>query len=234
MARIVTDKKSELDYAQHFEDGIKELSNLKTHCDSANILEAQLHADILGFGDIFDGEYLESCLSDIYKKCTSGEKITKKDAFVVCSLMLRRSLVDKAREVMGCVSNENENIPHGFALLYASCGFTFDMSDKTVGILPDMAFADKTGTFKSLFSLCGCLGYIEEGIDYVEINILVGKLSVRNVALPARPLMVLYGGRKWKFEDTGLCAKLDCDLTLTPDKKLTVIIDVKKTNSQKR
>ncbi len=234
MAGIVTDKKRELDYAQHFAEGVKALHSLKTPCSNAQMLEGQLHADILGLGDIFDSEYLNATLRAIYENYISKETILQSDACIVCPLMQRRALSKEAQDILEKISPEYEPLPLWYALLFGMSGFEFDMVEKKVGILPDMYYADKTGTFRCFFALEGCFGYVEQGIDYAEINILVGKFTVRSFATPTRPLMVLYGGRKWKFEDKGFCAKLDCDLTLTPDKKLTVIIDVKKTNSQKR
>ncbi len=230
LSGIVTDKKRELEYAQRFAKGAKALSALSEPCVNVQALEGQLHADLLGFGDIFDSEYLMSSLHAIHENCISGQKLSASDAYIVSSLMLRRSLSKEAEDILSSISHESENSPLGYALLCSAAGFSFDMSEKKVGVLPDMHYVDETGTFRCFFALGGCFGYVEEGVDYVEINLTVGKLPIRSIATPTRPLMVLYGGRKWKFEDKGFCAKLDCDLTLTPDKKLTVIIDVKKSN----
>ncbi len=230
LAGIVSDKKRELEYAQHFAEGAKAMSVLSKTCDNVRVLEGQLHADLMGFGDIFDSDYLMSSLRAIYKNHMSGQRLSASDAYIVSSLMLRRSLSKEAEDVLSSISHESENSPLGYDLLCSVTGFSFDMSEKKVRVLPDMRYIDKTGTFKCFFALGGCFGYVEEGVDYVEFNLASGKLPIRSIATPARPLMVLYGGRKWKFEDTGCCAKLDCDLTLTPDKKLTVIIDVKKSN----
>lgn len=103
-------------------------------------------------------------------------------------------------------------------------GFEYNGFENTVFVNPDMKNA-KDGVFRCVFFAGETFGYIERGVDYIEINVKSGVLNVRNVFVPKTPRMVLYGGRKWKFEAKGLCTCLDSTLKITPDKKLTVIID---------
>ncbi len=103
-------------------------------------------------------------------------------------------------------------------------GFEYNGFEKCVYVNPDMKNA-VGGVFRCLFFAGETFGYIERGVDYIEINVKSGVLNVKDVYVPKMPRMVLYGGRKWKFEAKGLCTCLDSTLKITPDKKLTVIID---------
>jgi len=113
-----------------------------------------------------------------------------------------------------------------YALLNAASGFKYNVYEKTVGFAPVMKFAQDDGTFRCFFCLESGYGYVEEGIDYIEINMLCGSLTVRRFDVPKRPRMVLYGGRQWKFENRENSVMLDNDLVVTPEKKLQTIIDV--------
>lgn len=113
----------------------------------------------------------------------------------------------------------------GYAGLCITSGFSYNMYDKSVCFEPDMAYADEQGVFKSFFCTQTGFGILEEGVDYVEIRMLCGIIKVRHIRTPRKPRMTLYGGRKWKFEDKDHGAELDNVLIVTPDKKLTVIID---------
>lgn len=113
----------------------------------------------------------------------------------------------------------------GYAGLCITSGFSYNMYDKSVCFEPDMAYADEQGVFKSFFCTQTGFGILEEGVDYVEIRMLCGIIKVRHIRTPRKPRMTLYGGRKWKFEEKDHGAELDNVLIVTPDKKLTVIID---------
>lgn len=113
-----------------------------------------------------------------------------------------------------------------YGLLNVCSGFEYDTYNKVIGFSPIMRFAAEDGTFRCFFCLESGYGYVEQGIDYIEINMLYGSIDVRRFNVPKKPRMVLYGGRQWRFEDTGLSALLDSDLTVSSEKKLTIIIDV--------
>lgn len=207
----------------------EKLSAIPSVYGGSEIAPAFIHADTMGMSQGFEVS------PDSYSECARVYPLQ------TAAIMIRRGLCENAMEILskmqstgdgafctGTSAATAENALCAYALICASSGLEYNAYEKHIRFTPEMRFADKTGTFKCFFSLGTCFGYAEQGIDYIEINLLYGKLTVRSFGTPTRPLMVLYGGRKWKFEDTCLCAKLDCDLTVTPDKKLTVIIDVRK------
>ena len=118
-----------------------------------------------------------------------------------------------------------EDYLDGYAGLCIMSGFSYNMYEKSVCFEPDMAYADSQGIFRGFFCTQTGFGILEEGVDYVEIRMLCGIIKVRHVRTPRKPRMTLYGGRKWKFEEKDHGAELDNVLIVTPDKKLTVIID---------
>jgi len=179
---------------------------------------ALLHADMTGFSGNFE---------------FSRDSLFSKDTvFPIekAAILTRRGFHEDACRVLEeCDAHSSEgDAISAYALLHAAAGLEYNAYEKRIKILPERAFSGNDGTFRCFFSLGSCYGFIERGIDYIEINILHGKLTIRSVGVPTRPLMVLYGGRKWKYTDEGLCARLDSDLILTAEKKLTVIIDVGK------
>ena len=121
------------------------------------------------------------------------------------------------------------DISGGFSKIYGYSGFSYNAVDKSIAFSPrsDECPLDEGGTFRSFFCTPTCYGYVEEGIDYIEINILSGSLTVRSFSVPRTPRLVQYGGRNWKFTDTHLCALLDSDLEISHNKKLTIFIDIK-------
>ena len=123
----------------------------------------------------------------------------------------------------------SSSFTQGFKQIAGITGFSYKANTKQLSFSPDSDSCplDDGGTFRCFFCTHTCYGYVEEGIDYIEIKLLHGKLLVRSFGVPRTPRLVQYGGRNWRFEDTGLCALLDSVLEVTPQKKLTILIDIK-------
>lgn len=116
-----------------------------------------------------------------------------------------------------------------YCLLTALSGFQYDAYNKHIGFAPlsDYCPTEFGDTYRCFFCVEAGYGYVEEGIDYIEVNMVKGSLDIRSFAVPRTPRLVQYGGRNWRFTDKGLCAELDTNLIVTPDKKLTILIDIK-------
>lgn len=121
------------------------------------------------------------------------------------------------------------DIAKGYAKINEISGFEYDAVSKHIGFYPksDSCPLDFGDTFRCFFCTPTGYGYVEEGIDYLEINLLHGVLSVRSFGVPRIPRLVQYGGRNWRFQNKNLVAVLDSDLEVTPQKKLTILIDIK-------
>ena len=219
MAMVVKDKKRAEVYLK--------LLNCIINTPSAsneNQISAQFHAELLGFGEFFKGtdfNSTETCDWDNSQAAT---------------LMLMHGNVKEALEVIKSANShkDNEAALSSYGLLNAMCGFEYDALGKHIGFRPlsDYCPLEWGGTFKCFFCVEQGYGFVEEGIDYIEINMVYGKLDIRSFAVPRIPRLVQYGGRNWKFTDTGLCATLDTNLEVYPGKKLTILIDIKQQNKE--
>ncbi len=145
------------------------------------------------------------------------------------------SLYEKAKNISGeetppVISFDSyPTSDESLAVLSYVSGFEYDSFKKHIGFSPlsDKCPLDIGDTFRCFFCTPDAYGYVEEGIDYIEINLLYGRLTLRSFGVPRKPRLVQYGGRNWRFTDKGLCAYLDSDLEITPRKKLTILIDIK-------
>lgn len=117
----------------------------------------------------------------------------------------------------------------GFSAVSEICAFDYDAVQKHISFCPDSHDCplDFGETFRCFFCTPTCYGYVEEGIDYIEINLVRGELTLRSFGAPRMPRIVQYGGRNWKFECKDKTAFLDSDIVVTPDKKITILIDIK-------
>ena len=157
-------------------------------------------------------------------------------AVVEALSVMSEAVKDKKRH--GMYPRVLENLPlcqfsmciaKGYARLSELSGFTYSAVDRHIGFNPssDSCPLDVGGTFRCFFCTPKGFGYVEEGIDYIEINLLSGKLDIRSFSVPRTPRLVQYGGRNWRFENRNLVVHLDSDLEVTPHKKLTIFIDIK-------
>lgn len=189
------------------------------------------------FGDLVeDWYYISKCCDYVFENICENEVLQSDKLCLYQSIKLSEYAKDKKRfsEYKKTYEKyfENENFDVRFKESKNSAlweitkisGFEYNGFEKSVFVNPDMKNA-KDGVFRCAFFAGETFGYIERGVDYIEINVKWGTLNVKNVYVPKMPRMVLYGGRKWKFEAKGLCTCLDSTLKITPDKKLTVIID---------
>ena len=252
MATIVGDKKRAETFLEVFNKGKKwaedNLWNTESCCEENNFasLSGVLQADLSGLGEIFDRKSVNDAIKALcHKKCTTGFEYQAAELMLMCGMVdqgvnvvseTRKSCdgehgnpfweIDSAHDYTRSLSS--------YALLCAISGFEYDAYKKHIGFSPlsDHCPLEFGGTFKCFFCVEDGYGYVEEGIDYIEINMLYGSVDIRSFAVPRTPRMVQYGGRNWRFTDKGLCAQLDTNLVVTPDKKLTILIDIKPQNKE--
>ncbi len=244
LATVVKDKKRAEVYLQIFEKGRQSTKEIiaKSNCEGAltqrDAVICLLLCDLLEIKDLIDIEETTSRISQ-------ADIASFSEFYPVASIiMLTHGYEEKGLGLL-CAENENENpfsvnvsentlitALTGYGLLNAVCGFKYDCNKKHISFSPasDHCPLEWGGTYKCFFCVDGAYGYVEEGIDYIEVNIIYGKLTLRSFGVPRTPRLVQYGGRNWRFSDTGLCAYLDTELEVYPGKKLTVLIDIKQNN----
>ncbi len=168
--------------------------------------------------------HIDECgLYDLYKDkepvCTENANV-----YTLSSVMFRRQMIQKALSLLE-ENTQSSDFLCAYSLINAINGFEYDAKTAQICFDPIMEFAND-GTFKGFFCVDTGFGYVERGIDYIEINMVRGSVNVKSFKVPKLSRMVLYGGRHWKFTAEKNTAVLDSTLKITPDKKLTVIIDV--------
>lgn len=183
--------------------------------------------------------YIAKCMEKLFGE--DGNEKCKADKVLITSLLesatvMAEAVKDKKRHelysdmLQGFPASQSAmGITKGFASINEITGFAYNAVEKHIGFYPksDICPLDIGNTFRCFFCTPSGYGYVEEGIDYIEINLLHGSLTLRSFAVPRIPRLVQYGGRNWKFENKNLVAVLDSDLEITPQKKLTIFIDIK-------
>lgn len=144
--------------------------------------------------------------------CDEGVEVVKK----IC-----RRYDGKQNNPFDC--NDAKNLS-GYCLLNAASGFEFDMYKKYIGFKPVEKFAQK-GTFICCFALNNAFGMVEKGPDYLEIKMLRGKLEVRYIGCPSKPLRCLYYGRVWDLKVVdGTVADMGNVYTVSPEKGIMIYL----------
>lgn len=157
-------------------------------------------------------------------------------AALFCAGKLAKAVNDKKRVEVYEKLFENSRLYQdrldftaGFALLNDASGFSYDAVSKHISFCPKSEnYNFNLGEyFRCFFCTPSCYGYVEEGVDYLEINILYGKLNLRSVKVPRTPRLVQYGGRNWNFKGDNCTVVLDSELEISTSKKLTILMDIK-------
>ena len=194
-----------------------------------------------GDGDslIEEWYYIAKCMEKLFGE--DGKEKCKADKVLVASVIeaamsMAEEVRDKKRyelySSMLCdtqIEQFSMDITVGFSKINEMSGFEYSAKDKHIGFCPksDYCPLDSGNTFRCFFCTPQGYGYVEEGIDYIEINLLHGTLTIKSFGVPRTPRLVQYGGRNWRFENRSLVAVLDSELEITPQKKLTIFIDIK-------
>ncbi len=102
------------------------------------------------------------------------------------------------------------------------CGLSIDLYNRYYRIVPDMNCAVKD-VFQCILCFGSFLGFIERGIDYIQIKCIKGKAFVRKIEVPDIPLKVKCGGFEIGFKADNNMAILDNDCEINPYRDLLVI-----------
>ena len=93
---------------------------------------------------------------------------------------------------------------------------------------PEDTLSDEDKTFTGFISFDEAYGFVEQGIDYIEIKLLTGEIKVKKFICSHKPFRVMYAGRYHNCEIEGNTVVLESNMTVTKNKKLTVLIDITK------
>ena len=175
--------------------------------------------------------------SDTVDRAIAGAKTSPEDADVtVCAALERFGSTQTCLDLLDELWEKEFDDSCGlyaalsgsFSLLTAFSGFEYDKNDMSLSFAPDEKYLDEDGTFRCFVSFDEAYGYVEMGVDYIELNLLYGEVRIRKFISPHRPYKVLYGGRIWPCDISGKTVVMDNNLTVTPKKKLTLLVDISK------
>lgn len=131
---------------------------------------------------------------------------------------------DNLRQLSGNVQPDSSSaVKYGYELLSDFCGSEIDLYQKSYKFIPDMSYAEN-GVFRCFICFEDFLGFIECGIDYFQINCLKGSVYVRNIEVPAEPLLVKVGGMNIGFTANGNTAVLDNDCEVNTKRDLFIVL----------
>lgn len=122
---------------------------------------------------------------------------------------------------MECGSNYARSMA-SYSLLGALSGQVIDAYNKYYKFCPDMRFAEK-GVYRCMVCFDSFLGYVERGIDYIQLKCLKGGIKIRKFEVPDVPLKVKCANLEIGFEAEGNIAVLDNDCEITPSRDMLII-----------
>lgn len=122
---------------------------------------------------------------------------------------------------MECGSNYARSMA-SYSLLGAICHQSIDAYNKSYKFCPDMRFAEK-GVFRCMLCFENFLGYIERGVDYIQLKCVKGSIKIRKIEVPNIPLKVKCSEIEIGFVAEKNIAILDNDCEITPERDLLVI-----------
>ncbi|MBQ8758627.1 MAG: hypothetical protein IJZ20_02945, partial [Clostridia bacterium] len=87
---------------------------------------------------------------------------------------------------------------------------------------------DDDKNFRGFISFDDAYGFVEQGIDYIEIQLVLGEIKVKSFICSHKPYKAMYAGRIWNCDIDGNVVILDSNMTVSKIKKLTMLIDITK------
>ena len=200
MAYILKDKKNTEKFRVLFEK-CKECLEPKDTCSENSPRKNLLHiySDIVGVSDnfAFKGKY-DSLASNCFNIAKDGEH---KYEYESTTLLVN------------------------YLLLGAFCGQKIDAYNKSYKFCPDMNFAKK-GVFRCMVCFDNFFGFVERGIDYIQLKCIKGSIKIREIEVPDIPLKVKCGGFEIGFSKEGNKAILDNDCEVNSSRDMLVIFRI--------
>lgn len=112
-----------------------------------------------------------------------------------------------------------------YSLLGISCGQKIDAYNKSYKFCPNMNFAQR-GVFRGVVCFDNFFGFIERGIDYIQLKCIKGSIKIRQIEVPDIPLKVKCGGFEIGFSKDRNKAILDNDCEVNSTRDMLVIFRI--------
>ncbi len=191
---------------------------------SSEILSVCMMTQSIAGFELFSHETLQ-------KAAQSLDVCGENNDFLTSAALEKLKYTEKALEVAQNVlkkAKTQEDLCAGAVILSACSGFEYDKNTLVLNISPNEEYLLDENTFSGFISFDEAYGYVEQGIDYIDIIIESGSVKIRKIKCPHRPYKVLYGGRLWPCSIEGNVITLDSNLSVSKTKKLTLLVDTTK------
>ncbi|MBO4343920.1 MAG: hypothetical protein J5844_04590, partial [Clostridia bacterium] len=172
-------------------------------------------SSIAGF-ELFSREILEKAAENL-------DAESKNNDFLTSAALEKLKYTEKSVKVAQNVlknAKSTEDLCASAAILAAYSGFEYDKNTFVLSVCPNEKYFLDESVYRGFVSFDEAYGYIEQGIDYVDIIIETGSVKIRKVKCSHRPYKVLYAGRLWPCSIEGNTVTLDSNLSVNKTKKL--------------
>ena len=233
VADILVDKKRSIYFLDLYNCARKALNDFvteKANTVASQILKAQYLAETACGLKLYCGEIIEAAVSGI-------DAASEYSDFFTCASLIKLGYIDKAEKVMESILTRKianyegelcEKATQCGVLIPAFSGFDYDKNSMVLSFKPEDTLSDEDKTFTGFISFDEAYGFVEQGIDYIEIKLLTGEIKVKKFICSHKPFRVMYAGRYHNCEIEGNTVVLESNMTVTKNKKLTVLIDITK------
>ena len=194
---------------------------------------------------ILKGQYLAetSCglklySADVLDRAVSGLDVSSEYSdFFTCASLIKLGYMDKAEKIMENllarkIANYEgelcEKATQCGVLIPAFSGFDYDKNSMTLSFKPEDRLCNEDKIFTGFISFDEAYGFVEQGIDYIELKLVSGEIKVKNFICSHKPFKVMYAGRYHNCDIEGNTVVLESNMVVTKNKKLTVLIDITK------
>ena len=236
LSQVMKDRKHAALFRQIYSNGATELLKAlsDTSCVSFSDIVAQYHSDFISWLSVFDdllcNNILKNEINDLLT-CTSS-RTPEYDLAAHVSMRLgtttglelvkqiKRKCDDYNRNPFN--ASESMKVMSSYNLLAAFSGQIIDVYNKAYKFCPDMTFSEKN-VYRGFVCFDGFMGYVERGIDYIQINCVKGRMFVKSIEVPDIPLKVKCAGIEIDFKSNGNTAVLDYECEVNEKRDLFVI-----------
>ncbi len=233
VADVLADKKRKIYFLDLYSCAKAALGNFvkeNAHKLAAQILKGQYLAQLSCGSRLYDKEIVELAAEKLNESSEYAD-------FFTCASLVIHGYPQKAERVMDFLVTRKiahyegelcEKATQCGVLLSAYSGFDYDRNSMTISFNIQDYLSDDDKTFKGFISFGEAYGFVEQGIDYIEIQLLSGEIKVKKFICSHKPYKAMYAGRIWQSDIEGNTVTLDSNMIVSKNKKLTMLIDITK------
>lgn len=233
VADVLADKKRRiyfLDLYNCVRNTLKEFAKENAAYVPAQILKGQYLAKTSCGMKLYEDEVIEKAVQSLDVTNVYAD-------FFTCASLVTLGYTDKALQITDSYTTRKiahyegelcEKATQCAVLIPAYSGFDYDINSMTLSFNPEDSLCNDQKEFCGFVSFHDAYGFVEQGIDYIELKLLSGEVKVKNFICSHKPYKAMYAGRMWNCDIEGNTVTLDNNMSVTKTKKLTVLIDITK------